>query len=69
MRLSLVKMLTITTQDLAEITGRTQPAAQIRWLKARGWLFEIGGDGLPKVATAYFDRRMVLGDGPHPTVP
>lgn len=54
-------MLTITTQDLVDITGRIQPAAQIRWLKAHGWIFEISGDGLPKVANAYFDKRMVLG--------
>lgn len=64
-----MRMLTMSTNELSSLTGRVQPAAQIRWLKASGWLFEIGGDGLPKVATAYFDRRMVLGDGPHPTAP
>lgn len=55
-------MITLVTEEIAELTGRSQPAAQIRWLKTRGWLFEIGGDGLPKVAKAYFDRRMVSGN-------
>ncbi len=54
-------MLTLTTQELSSLTGRTQPAAQIRWLKTRDWIYEIGGDCLPKVASAYFERRMVLG--------
>lgn len=37
-------MLTLTTQELSDLTGRTQPAAQIRWLQIHDWLFEIGAD-------------------------
>lgn len=55
-------MLTLTTEQLSILTGRTQPAAQIRWLKGRNWRFEVGFDGLPKVAFAYFERRMVFGE-------
>jgi hypothetical protein len=62
-------MLTITKQDLADLTGRRQPAAQIRWLRTYGWVFEIGADGMPKVANAYFDRRMVHGGGAQQTMP
>lgn len=54
-------MITLTSQELANLTGRAQPAAQIRWLNDRNWLFEIGFDGLPKVAAAYFERRLVHG--------
>lgn len=62
-------MLTLTISELSGITGRVQPAAQIRWLKAHGWLFEVGGDGLPKIASAYFERRMVHGEGMQVAVP
>lgn len=55
-------MLTLLKTELHSLTGLIQPAAQIRWLKANGWLFEVGGDGLPKVASAYFELRMVHGD-------
>lgn len=37
-------MITLTSQELANLTGRTQPAAQIRWLADRSWLYEIGAD-------------------------
>lgn len=36
-------MLTLTSTEIAELTDRTQPSAQIRWLTAHGWLFEVGG--------------------------
>jgi len=35
-------MLFLTTDDLRELTDRTQAAAQIRWLEERNWMFEIG---------------------------
>lgn len=59
----MVNTLTLTPEELREITGRLQPAAQLRWLGERKWTFEIGRDGLPKVARAYFERRMVMGEG------
>lgn len=37
-------MLILTSEELIELTDRLQPAAQIRWLKERGWLYEIGGN-------------------------
>ena len=57
-------MLTLTTQELVGITGRKQAAAQIRWLARHQWVYAIGGDGMPKVARAYFERRMVAGETP-----
>lgn len=37
-------MLTLSARQLKDLTGRIQPAAQIRWLKDRDWLFETGAD-------------------------
>ncbi|WP_377705866.1 DUF4224 domain-containing protein [Pseudoduganella sp. UC29_71] len=37
-------MLTLTATELASLTGRTQPAAQIRWLDRQKWSYEIGAD-------------------------
>lgn len=57
-------MLTLTGEDLVTLTGRSQAAAQIRWLKVHGWIYDIGADGKPRVACAYFERRMVYGEEP-----
>jgi Domain of unknown function (DUF4224) len=35
-------MLFLTNEDLMDLTDRTQASAQIRWLEARNWIFEIG---------------------------
>lgn len=37
-------MLTLTHQDLNDLTGRTQAAAQIRWLKDHDWKYAVGLD-------------------------
>lgn len=39
----------LTAAELADLTGYVRPSAQVRWLRANGYRFEIGGDGLPKV--------------------
>lgn len=35
-------MITLTHEELTELTDRSQPAAQIRWLKERSWIYEVG---------------------------
>lgn len=43
-------MLAILSPDeIKALTGYTQPAKQMRWLKDNGYPFELGGDGRPKV--------------------
>lgn len=37
-------MLTITAEELAALIGRTQPAAQIRWLESQKWAYAVGAD-------------------------
>jgi hypothetical protein len=42
-------ILRLTDAELADITGYTQPAAQIRWLKKYGIRVFIAADGHPRV--------------------
>lgn len=37
-------MLMLTAKELAALTGRTQPAAQVRWLQSQKWAYAIGAD-------------------------
>lgn len=53
----------LTPDELAELTDRRQHRAQIRWLEARGWKFEIGRSGAPKVLRAESERQMLSGPG------
>lgn len=41
--------LRLTDAELEDITGYTQPAAQIRWLKKYGIRFFQAADGHPRV--------------------
>lgn len=45
----------ISSQDVAELTASARSAVQVRWLRANGIPFILGGDGSPKVA-----RQMLL---------
>lgn len=50
--------LCLTPEELRELTDLEQPAAQVRWLRARDWQFEVGASGRPKVARSYFQARL-----------
>jgi len=52
-------MFILPRNEISDLTWRTQPAAQIRWLRTHEWLFEVGSDGFPRVATAFFEKRLV----------
>ena len=54
--------------DLEALTGYKRASCQARWLRERGWLFEIGGDGKPKVLRAHAMQRLggVESDEPKP---
>lgn len=52
--------LTLTRDELVELTGKSQPARMCVWLTARGWHFEPParrGD-VPKVDRAYYTAKM-----------
>ena len=41
--------LCLTPDEIAELTSRTQPAAQRRWLDLYTWRYAVDSDGRPKV--------------------
>lgn len=49
--------LCLTPDEVVEVTGRKYPAHQIRWLSENGWLFHVGGDGMPKIDREYYRSR------------
>lgn len=48
--------LTLTPDELHEVTDLEQPAAQIRWLTSNKWPFVIGASGRPKVSRAFYEE-------------
>ncbi len=56
----------LTADQLAELTDAQKPSVQIRWLKERGWPFEVSAKGRPKVLASVAAARMGAGAG---TVP
>lgn len=44
---------------LRELTGFVQKDKQIGWLRDHRWLFDVDRFGRPRVAQAYYDRRLV----------
>lgn len=58
----------LTSKELADLTGRRQPARQRAWLVRYGWIHAVSADGRPVVARAYFERRMTgASSTPSPT--
>lgn len=45
--------------ELEALTGYKRGAEQVAWLRRKGWRFEQNAAGAPRVARAYFERRMV----------
>lgn len=50
--------LTLTPEELFELTDDDTPAGQRAWLIERGWPFETGKRGRPKVLRSYAMARM-----------
>ena len=51
----------LSPDDLARLTGLQRPSAQLRWLAAHGWKFEVDRFGRPVVLRAEAERRMLGG--------
>lgn len=49
----------LTREELRDLTDYKRPAEQIRWLTERGYRFEIGASGRPKVLRATLETRLV----------
>lgn len=48
----------LTPSDIHALTGYHRAYDQIRWLKARHWVFELGGDGRPRLLKSYVERML-----------
>jgi hypothetical protein len=51
--------LFLTDEELLSLTGYRIARYQVAWLTNRGWKFETNAAGAPRVARAYFERKMV----------
>lgn len=51
--------LFLQPDEIEALTGYKRPAEQCAFLKRKGWRFEQNAAGAPRVARAYFERRMV----------
>ena len=49
----------LSHQELKELTDRSIPKAQMRWLKSHAYPFEIGASGKPKVLRSFVIDRLL----------
>lgn len=55
--------MTLTADELAELTGYPSARGQRRWLDDNGWRYVVARDGSPRVARAYALQQMgVVGE-------
>jgi hypothetical protein len=48
----------LTAGELFELPGRRQPKRQAVWLARNGWRFAVTDLGKPRVARAYWAKRL-----------
>lgn len=48
----------LSKDQLEELTDRSRPTAQIRWLEANGYPFDISAEGVPKVLCSVVENRL-----------
>ena len=51
----------LSSADLEELTGYRRPTAQARWLRRHGYRFTVNALGVPVVAVAEVNRKLVGG--------
>lgn len=61
----------LTPKELHELTDCARKADQVEWLRARGWVFDLGATGRPKVDRVEYERHMIGGrtKGSRPAIP
>ncbi|MBL4821228.1 MAG: DUF4224 domain-containing protein [Gammaproteobacteria bacterium] len=50
--------INLTKAELEEITGRSKPTAQVKWLRQNGFTVLVRADGMPLVSRAHFEAKM-----------
>lgn len=48
----------LTTDELHDLTGYKVAKLQIKWLRDRGWRFELNRLGQPRVDREYYRQQM-----------
>jgi hypothetical protein len=51
----------LTSDELEALTGFKLPTRQAKWLRAKGWRFEINGNRRPIVARKYAENMLGCG--------
>ena len=59
----------LAPEDIARLTGKARPTAQVRWLRNQGWRFAVNALGHPIVAVAEAERQLVGGGARAPRQP
>jgi hypothetical protein len=54
----------LSASELADLVGckPNQRTAMVKWLDDKRWKYETDRHGLPKVARAYYNRKMGISD-------
>lgn len=50
----------LTNEELIDLTGYKTGAGQVKWLRERGWRFELNRVGQPRVDREYYRQQMGL---------
>lgn len=58
--MSALSLLFLSQDELRDLTDLKVPKAQIRWLTAHSFPFEIGASGKPKVLRSFLIQRLQL---------
>jgi hypothetical protein len=53
-----MERLTLTPDQVFELTGYKRTGDQMRWLKEHGWAFVLNAAGRPVISRAYAERRL-----------
>lgn len=63
-RAPLVGLNYLSADELGELVGckANQRTKMTEWLKGNRWRYEVGANGLPRVARAYHDRKMGISE-------
>jgi hypothetical protein len=48
----------LTQDEVQALTGYKRPSYQCAWLRERGWTFELGADGRPRIAREHAQRQL-----------
>lgn len=55
----------VTIDYLKDLTGKKRRKDMIEWLNEKGYCFEVGADGYPKVTKSFINKRLGGGDDSH----